>query len=368
MKKILALVFTFLAVVTAQPVFSQEPASPSAEIPLVTEDREFRAEIIEIERTDVEEFYGTEQISQTMKVRVLSGIEAGKDITFTHISSNATGNRQYNQGDKVVISEITQPDGSFTYFVLDYVRTDSLLILAGLFVFVVIGVAGKRGFAALLGMVYSFVIIFMFVLPQISSGKNPILIALLSGLLVVPVTFYLSHGLNKKTHAAILGTMVTLLITGILAFYAVDFSHLTGFSSEDASFLQIVLDGSVNIKGLLLAGIIVGLFGILDDITISQAAIVYKLKETSPHLSNQEIYDKSMDVGKDHIGSLINTLILVYTGAALPFLLLITAAHEPLSVTLNYEIIAEEIVRTLTASIGLVLAVPITTFIATRLK
>ena len=144
----------------------------------------------------------------------------------------------------------------------------------------------------------------------------------------------------------------------------VESAQLTGFASEEAGFLQTIKQGSVNIKGLLLAGIIIGVLGVLDDITISQSAIVFQLKETNEKLGFFELYKRAMNVGQDHISSMVNTLVLVYTGAALPLLLLFIDNPHPFSEIVNYEIIADEVVRTLVGSIGLILAVPITTVIA----
>ncbi|KXK10701.1 MAG: YibE/F-like protein [Microgenomates bacterium OLB23] len=229
-------------------------------------------------------------------------------------------------------------------------------------------IARWKGVAALLSMCFTFFVIFKFLLPQILSGQNPIIAAIMTGVFTVPVTYYASHGFNLKTHSAVLGTLIALIITSLLAFFAIDYAHLTGLSSEDAAFLTVMVEGGLNMKGLLLAGIIVGLLGILDDVTVSQAAIVFKLKENAPHLSFSEIYTQAMDIGKDHIGSVVNTLVLVYAGAALPFLLLFIVNQQTLAMGINYEVISEEIVRTLVASIGLMLAVPVTTFIAALQK
>jgi len=183
-------------------------------------------------------------------------------------------------------------------------------------------------------------------------------------LFIIPITFYLSHGFNKKTTVAVGGTVIALIITGILAGIFVEAAKLTGFASEEAGFLQVAKQGLVNIKGLLLAGIIIGVLGVLDDVTVSQSAIVFQLKQANAKIKAGELYKRAMDVGKDHISSMVNTLVLVYTGAALPLLLLFIDNPHPFSEVVNYEIIADEIVRTLVGSIGLVLAVPITTLIA----
>jgi uncharacterized membrane protein len=207
-------------------------------------------------------------------------------------------------------------------------------------------------------------VLFTFLLPRIASGTDPILAAILTAMVIIPVTYYLSHGVNRKTTAAVVGTLLSLVVTGVLALVAVNAVVITGYASEEASFLQNLMPGAINIRGLLLASIIIGLSGILDDITISQAAIVAQLRAAATGISAREVYLRAMDIGRDHIASLVNTLILVYASSALPLLLLFLYSNAPLAEVANYEIVAEEIVRTLVASIGLVLAVPLTTGIA----
>lgn len=337
-------------------------------IPLTTPETRLEAEVLEVVSEDVQDILGTKQTIQKLRIKITTGDDKGKIVETENSGIAAASTPTFKAGDSVVVSRIQQPDGSIDYFVIDYVRRSAMFGLFALFVLVALVVAGKHGLASLLGMGYSFFIIFKFLLPQISAGQDPIMAALVSGMMIIPVTFYASHGFNKKTHSAIAGTIIALVFTAILSHYAIEWGKLTGFASEDAAFLEVMTGGGLNIKGLLLAGIIVGLLGVLDDITVSQSAIVYKLRETSPGMSKMELYKKSMDVGKDHIGSMVNTLILVYTGAALPFLLLITAQNSPILTTINFEMIAEEIIRTLTASIGLIIAVPITTFIAVQYK
>lgn len=348
------------------PTHAQTHESPQS-IPLTSPEERFEAEVLKVIESKTEKLYGTTQTIQTLRMKALTGSKKGSTFTLTNGGAASSSISFFKEHDRLIIASITQPNGQQTYFVVDYVRRSSLAFLGGLFVIVVLGVTGKKGVAALIAMTYSFIIIFQFVLPYISKGAPPILIAIVGGMLIIPVTFYVSHGFNTKTHVAILGTLVSLVITGLLAEWAIESTHLTGFASEDAQFVQLMSNGTIHIKGLLLAGILVGLFGILDDVTVSQASIVQQLKEASPSISGPELYKRAMAVGKDHIGSLINTLILVYAGAALPFMLLLTSSSTgSLATSINYEIIAEEIVRTLAASIGLILAVPITTLIAAR--
>ena len=274
------------------------------------------------------------------------------------------GEAEYAVGDELVISHTKDFAGNDVFYVTDFVRRAPLQWLFLVFVLLVAAVGRWRGLSSLLGMGLSFLVIFKFILPQIMAGRDPVLIAILGSLLIIPLTFYLSHGLSRKTTLAVVGTLVSLMVTGLMAKYFIVAARLTGFASEEAGFLQVIKPGLVNIKGLVLAGVIIGVLGVLDDITVAQAAVVEQLRQSNPLLSAKEIFFRAMRVGQDHIASMVNTLILVYTGASLPLLLLFVDNHQPFSELVNYEMIAEEVIRALVGSIGLVLAVPLTTFLA----
>ncbi len=213
-------------------------------------------------------------------------------------------------------------------------------------------------------MTISFAILFIFVLPQIQAGKDPVLIAILASIIIIPVTFYMSHGFEKKITVSVIATFIALVITGLLSSFFVDLTHLSGTASEESMFLQMSNGIQYNLKGLLLAGIIIGTLGVMDDITVSQTAIVYQLHDLKNDLPFSELFKRSIQIGKDHIASMINTLVLVYTGASMPLLLLFMNNPRPFDEILNFELITTEIVRTLVGSIGLILAVPITTYLA----
>lgn len=264
----------------------------------------------------------------------------------------------YKSGERVIV---TEENG--VYGIGERVRTPSLMALFLIFVGVVVLVAGWNGVRSLLGLSFSFLVIFKFVLPQILIGSNPLVVALLASILILGVSYVLTHGVNAKVLIAILGTLGALVVTGILASIFGSMSNLTGFGSEEAGFLLGTLPQE-SFYNLLLAGIIVGSLGVLDDITISQAAIVEELKRANHRLGFKELFMRAMRVGHDHIASVVNTLVLVYAGSALPLLLLFITTEMGVVELLNYEMIAEEIVRTLVASTGLVMAVPLTTLIA----
>ena len=304
------------------------------------------------------------QLYQKLEILVTKGSLKDKKITIENGNLPMSNLQKYKVGDELVINYGKDFEGNDSFYITDYVRRSALLWLFVIFVIAAVAIGRWQGMTSLFGMGISFLVIFKFILPKIYAGNDPIQIAILGSLVIIPATFLLSHGVNKKTVIAVIGTLISLVVTGILANAFVEASKLTGFASEEAGFLQAYKPGLINIKGLLLAGIIIGVLGVLDDITISQSAIVQQLKAANPKLKAGELYKKAMAVGKDHIASMVNTLVLVYTGAALPLLLLFIDNPHPFSEVVNYEIIADEVVRTLVGSIGLILAVPITTFIA----
>jgi len=270
---------------------------------------------------------------------------------------------KYSINDNVLVTQNISPDGTEEYIITDFVRNDSLILLAIIFVILLVIIAKWKGLFSLFGMIFTFVVIFAFVLPRLLAGDNPVLIAIIASLIIIPFSFYLAHGFNKKTTIAIISSIISLIITAILASIFTQIGHLTGLSSEEAGMLSID-QGNLNMKGILLAGIVIGALGVLDDITISQAAIVDELANTAKLTKVKDLYGRSMVIGKDHITSMVNTLVLAYAGASLPLLLIFTNNPHPFSEIINYELIAEEIIRTLVGSIGLILAVPITTLIA----
>ena len=310
------------------------------------------------------DFDGITQPYQLLEAVVIEGENVGETIYISNGEYLAANVRSYQAGDKLVVG-LEKIEGEVDYYyIVDFVRTGALTKLVVIFVVVTLVVAKWRGLWSMIAMVVSFGIIFKFILPNILAGANPIMVAVSGALAIVPVTFYMSHGLNKKTTVAVVATIITLIITGILAVVFVEMSKLTGLAAEEAGFVVSEMGDKINLKNLLLAGIIVGVLGVLDDVTVSQAGVVEKLSQAGG-MDKYEVYKKAMEMGRDHIASMVNTLILVYTGASLPLLLLFVNNPHPFAEIINYEVVADEIVRTMVGSIGLVLAVPIATVLAT---
>jgi uncharacterized membrane protein len=226
-------------------------------------------------------------------------------------------------------------------------------------------IVGRRvGLRSLVSMGFSVLIIALFILPRLSEGQNPVLICIVGSLLLMAPSLYLIYGWDWKTHSALLGLTISLMVTSLLATLFVYWGRLTGFSSEDAAFLVISSQARIDMRGLALGGIIIGTLGVLDDVTIGQASATFELKQANPALGWAQLFRHGMVIGRDHIASMVNTLMMAYVGAALPLFLLLTSSSASLAQTLNREFLAEEIIRTLVGSLGLILAVPITSLIA----
>ncbi len=348
MKKIvLAILFTL----SFLPIFTTKIKAQN------NEQKTYQATVLEILEKKTSTNLNVGEMFQKLELRITSKGELDQQKI---IVDNIDPRIEYRIGNKLIIYQASEN----TFFIADQVRTNALFILFIIFICLVLFISKWQGVGSLLGMAFSFLVIIYFILPKIAAGDNPILIAIFGSLMIIPATFYPSHGINGKTTVAIFSTLLALVLTGLLASFFITFTKLTGFSSEEASFLQTMSPGLFNMKGLLLAGIIIGVLGVLDDVTVSQASIVSQLKMANPQLKTTELYKRAMEVGHDHISSMVNTLVLVYTGASLPLLLLFNNAAKPFAEIVNYEIIADEVVRTLVGSIGLILAVPITTLLA----
>lgn len=296
---------------------------------------------------------------QKLKVQ----LPTGENIEVENDPQLSARNLIFKKGDKVILHEFSIGGNEKTFVITDYKRTPYLIFTFLVFATLALIVGKKYGFYSLVGLGFTFLIIFKFILPQIMLGRNPVFITILASVFIIPVTFYLSHGFNKKTHVAIVSTVLALIFTAIFTAISVNIAKLTGYSSEDAMFLQVAKE-NINMKGVLLAGIIIGFLGVLDDVTVSQSSVVMQLKKANRGYGTTELYSKAMEIGRDHITSMINTLVLVYAGASMPLLLLFINSPQPFLEVLNLELVADEVIRTLLGSIGLILAVPLSTFFA----
>ncbi len=236
--------------------------------------------------------------------------------------------------------------------------------VAALFALAVVALGRWRGVAALGGLVVSLALILLFVVPAILDGRSPVWVAVVGASAIAIVALYLAHGFNDKTTVALLGTVGALALTALLSAIVVAVAEISGFASEETSLLTL-FEG-IDIQGLVLAGIVLGAAGALDDVTITQASAVWELRSADPTMTIAELTKRGLRIGRDHIASTVNTLLLAYAGASLPLLILFVLSSQSLGTIANSEVVAVEIIRTLVGSIGLVAAVPFTTWLAAR--
>jgi len=287
---------------------------------------------------------------------------ADESVTFT-AGDEALVDFTYDNDDLEILS-VRPADPQTMYQFADFDRRMVLIVVAVAFAAVVVALGGWRGATALIGLVVSVAILLMFVLPAILDGRSPVLVAVFGSAAIAYVAMYLAHGINRMTTIALVGMTAALVLTALLSAMVVAAARFTGFAVEETSLLTF-FDG-IDVSGLLLAGIVLGAAGALDDVTITQASTVWELQEANPSLDRKGRFRGALKVGRDHIASMVNTLLLAYAGASLPLLVLFVLAHQSLGTIANSEVVAVEIVRTLVGSIGLVAAVPLTTWLAAR--
>ncbi|MCW2643108.1 MAG: YibE/F family protein [Dactylosporangium sp.] len=297
----------------------------------------------------------------TVRVRLSDGPDAGKEVSTA--MPGGPGAPVVKAGDRVILMYLPDSPSDQPYQIIDHQRGLQLWALALAFAAAVIAFGRWRGLSALAGLAVSFAVLLLFVVPAILDGRPPLLVAIVGSAAIMLTVLYLTHGFTVTTSVAVLGTLASLALTGILAAVATGAAHLTGVSGEDSTYLNITYQ-HVNMRGLLLAGILIGSLGVLDDVAVTQAATVAELAHASPALTARQLYRAAGRVGRAHIASVINTIILAYAGASLPLLLLLAAGNRPLDEVLTNPNLAEEIVRSVVGTIGLIAAVPITTALA----
>ncbi|MFF8448829.1 YibE/F family protein [Streptomyces leeuwenhoekii] len=293
-------------------------------------------------------------------IRVDTGKDKGR--TFTEIVQ-PDQSRQLDQGQKVVVAYEPSAPRDLQYSVADINRRLPMALLAGIFALAVVVVGRLRGVMALVALAISFLVLNFFILPAILQGSNPLLVAVVGSSAIMLIALYLCHGLSARTSVAVLGTLISLLLIGLLGSLFIDWAALTG-NTDDNTGLIHGLYPTIDMSGLLLAGVIIGSLGVLDDVTVTQTSAVWELHEANPSMGWRGLYRAAIRIGRDHIASVVNTLVLAYAGAALPLLLLFSIAQSSVGTVANSELVAEEIVRTLVGSIGLVASVPVTTALA----
>jgi uncharacterized membrane protein len=295
-------------------------------------------------------------------VRMTDGQAAGQTMQVP--VPNEPSTPKFAVGDAVVLAYSgTEPNNSQSYQIVDFQRGVPLAVLAVLFAIAVLVLGRWQGLAALGALLLSFVVLILFVLPAILAGENPLTVAVVGAGLIMFIVLYLTHGLSARTSTAVLGTLVSLALIGALGVLFSYVSKLTGLD-EDTANLVTLLGHGIDTRGLLLAGALIGALGVLDDVTVTQTSAVWELRRANSELTWRQLYAAGLRIGRDHMSSVVNTLVMAYAGAALPVLLAFSVSGRTLGEILTAQQVAQEIVRTLVGSIGLVAAIPVTTALA----
>ncbi len=344
----------------------------SENVSAINSNEIIRAQVLELVDEGERDVANVSAPYQLLKMRLIGNNFDNSEILLEHGGLPVAQLEEYKPGDQVYIN-FYQPISSYDLeevvtnrqaSISTRARDQQLFFLFILFMTLVIVVNRFKGIRSLLSLFFSFIVIFFVALPILLQGYDPSLVIMLLALFIIPPTFYLTHGIKQKTHVAVAATVVSLIISSLLAITLINTMNLSGLATEEASFLSFERQDVINIRGLLLAGIILGLLGTLDDITVTQAGMTFTLKRNKPSLKFGKLFSEAMEIGQDHINSMVNTLVLVYTGASLPLLLLFINNPHPLSYVLSQEVVVEEVVRILVSSVGLIIAAPLTTFLA----
>ena len=340
---------------------------PSGDGPKLTGQRlPTHTEGAEVERIVERPCEGLPQTTcRTVDFRIESGIDEGKVSSF-ELQVAPPLDPEIDVGDRIrVATQAAVTNVQRSYRLADFDRRPALIWLAVAFAAMVVVIGRLRGALSLAGLLASLAIVLVFIVPAIGEGKSPVAVAIVGSLAVMLLTIALAHGLGLKSFAAMLGTAASLLLVALLAVAFTELAHLTGLSSDQAFTLSYGL--GVSLEGLLLAGMVIGALGVLDDVTVSQASTVLALRAANPDLRPRMLYRHAIDVGRDHASAAVNTLVLAYAGAALPILLIFTARDIGFAEAVNFELVAKEVVAMLVGSIGLIAAVPLTTALASLL-
>ena len=294
-------------------------------------------------------------------VRIDSGADDGV-VVVVPVPIGA-GAPDFEPGDRVIVGAVPDAPIESRYELLDYQRQLPLLILVLTFAAAVIALSRWRGVASLASLGMSIAVLITFVLPALLDGRPPLAVAVVGASTIMIVTLYLSYGVSVRTSVALLGTLLSLTLTGVLGLVFTTAGRFTGLADEASVYLGAV-GASIDIRGLLLAGLVIGALGVLDDVTVTQTAAVWELADADPEASRRALFAAGLRIGRQHVSATVNTLVLAYAGASLPVLLLFAVSGQGPLDTVTNELIAQEIVRALVGGLGIVAAVPLTTLIA----
>ena len=312
---------------------------------------------------NIEECEGTESGEACLNatVRIDSGPDQGVDVVIS--VPFGEGAPAFEAGDAVVIAAADDQPIESRYSLIDRQRAWPLFALAATFALAVIALSRWRGVAALASLALSVVILIVFVLPALLDGQPPLAVAVVGGSAIMIVTLYLSHGISLRTSVSLLGTLISLSLTGLLGLLFTTAGRFTGLADDSAPYLA-ALGERIDLRGLLLAGLVIGALGVLDDVTVTQTAAVWELADADPAASRRTLFSAGLRIGREHVSAAVNTLVLAYAGASLTLLLLFAGSGQGPLDTVTTELVAQEVVRALVGGLGIVAAVPVTALIA----
>ncbi len=336
------------------------PSALAQDIVAASEHEVVRAEVLEIRSEREEMVAGTDVVGnvQDLLIEIKDGEKAG---TFVAFENDVVA---LEVGDVFYIHRQVNANGQETYLFKDFDRRLNLVLLAGLFFVLLILFAGWQGLRSIAMLLISFFAILFILVPLLLKGYNPVLVSFFVAVVILALVFFGTHGFKASVIVAFVGTVSAVVVTCLMSLWWVAVMRLSGFGSDASVYLNFNTDGRLDFAGLLLGSIIIGILGVLDDVSITQASVVEELKHANPSLDAHELYRRAIRVGRDHVSSLVNTLALAYVGVSLPLVLFLSTSEDSFDLILNQEVVAAELVRIIIGSIGVVLAVPLTTALA----
>jgi uncharacterized membrane protein len=319
-----------------------------------------KASVLEIVSEEVREVTGTDTTTTVQELRILleEGDKKGEVVSMTAEVI------RLDVGDDIFVNRVVTINGDEYVTFSAYERRPTLIVIFGLFVGLLLLISRWQGVRALLSLGVSIAAILFLLVPALLAGYNPALTTLLIAAVIMAFALFGTHGFNARAFISYLGTMSAVLVTCIISYLSVRSMHLTGFSDDASVYLNFATNGSLDLASLLLGGIIIGILGVLDDVSVTQTSVVAQLKSANPNFGFIDLYNRALVVGRDHIGSIVNTLALAYVGVSLPLILLYAKAGTDLTAIFNQEVVAAELTRIIVGSIGLIMAVPATTAVA----
>ena len=325
-----------------------------------------RAEVLSIQEEGYTTVGKQEQIYQIVEIEIMEG-EFKHSHMFLEFGKNQVMPEEYilKPGNEILVNVGISPlDNTTSAFFIDFMRGKALVWIFLLFAIITFIIGSWTGLRSLLGIVVGMCVIVLFIIPQIANGANPVVTSIIGSAVFLTVSLYLVYGWRAMTHSAVISMMLSLILTGGISIFVVKLARLTGFGNENMMFLIQQSENPIDMRGILLAGIIIGSLGVLDDLVVGQSSAVFQLSDANADLNFQDLFQRGMTIGRDHAAASVNTLVLAYAGESLPMLLLFHVTNVNLGMAVNVSFIAEEIVRALAGTIGLFLSIPISTAMA----